>query len=316
LNCLICGNETGNIRHKVLALEGDFRIAFPYLECGKCGCLQLFDNQVDIGKYYPRNYYSFVSDQNSDFEKWILSKRDSYSFFKRDVIGRVINYFFPELTIGILANLIQKNQIFLHSKVLDVGCGNGRLLRSLKELGFSRLYGVDPYLPLEVDETGLTISRTDIFNLTRVTKFDLIIFNHSFEHIQNQLQCLKHTKTLLSKNGLCLIRMPVKTEHVWEKYNVDWVQIDAPRHLILHTVRSFNILLKKTGLTLSNVVFDSTAAQIFNNEQRTNRRFSSARGLSLLHFKILALRRYAELLNSIGQSDQASFILFNNDVCR
>jgi len=311
LKCRVCENDVRNLEHSVSEFGYSFGGIFQYLECGKCGCLQLVNIPGDMRKYYPSDYYSFINNRDGQLKKWILRKRASYAFFKKDVFGRIVNYIFPELTLEVFANFLKRDQISLDSKILDVGCGNGRLLYSLKELGFSRLYGVDPYLPPEVNEIGLKISKRDILKLPWNTKFDLIMFIHSFEHIPNQLQCLLQIKKLLSNKGLCLIRMPVKTEYIWKKYGVDWAQIDAPRHFFLHTFRSFNILLQRAEMNLDHVVFDSTASQFFNNEQRVKRKFSGTKGTSILSPQILVFRKYAAILNSIEQGDQASFVLNN-----
>ena len=39
--------------------------------------------------------------------------------------------------------------------------------------------------------------------------------------------------------------IPVKSQTIWEKYGVNWSQIDAPRHFFLHTIKSFKILCSK-----------------------------------------------------------------------
>ncbi len=64
--------------------------------------------------------------------------------------------------------------------------------------------------------------------------------------------------------------MPVKTEYIWDRYGVNWVQIDAPRHFCIHTLESFSMLAKEVGLTVKNVVFDSTEFQFWGSEQCVN----------------------------------------------
>lgn len=61
-----------------------------------------------------------------------------------------------------------------------------------------------------------------------------ILFNHFLEHTPDQLETLQKVSRILADDGVCLVRIPVKTESVWKMYGVDWVQIDAPRHLFIH----------------------------------------------------------------------------------
>ena len=39
-------------------------------------------------------------------------------------------------------------------------------------------------------------------------KYDIITFNHSFEHIEDPLEILKHANKLLAVNGTCIERIP------------------------------------------------------------------------------------------------------------
>ena len=72
---------------------------------------------------------------------------------------------------------------------------------------------------------------------------------------------------LLSDNGVCLLRIPVKSDYIWQRYGVDWVQLDAPRHFFLHTMRSLRLLAEKSGLRIEDSVFDSTEFQFWGSEQ-------------------------------------------------
>ena len=70
---------------------------------------------------------------------------------------------------------------------------------------------------------------------------------------------------ILSENGVCIIRIPVKTKYIWNCYSVNWVQIDAPRHFFLHTLKSFELLVEKSGLSIQDVIFDSTEFQFWGS---------------------------------------------------
>jgi hypothetical protein len=41
------------------------REEFEYFECSKCGCLQIEEVPLDLSKYYPDNYYSYLVDRPS-----------------------------------------------------------------------------------------------------------------------------------------------------------------------------------------------------------------------------------------------------------
>ncbi|MEB0263358.1 MULTISPECIES: hypothetical protein [unclassified Mucilaginibacter] len=62
-----------------------------------------------------------------------------------------------------------------------------------------------------------------------------------------------------------LVCVPVLGE-AWDIYKENWVQLDAPRHFVLHTKKSMGILAEKTGFTVAKTIFDSTAFQFWGSE--------------------------------------------------
>ena len=71
------------------------------------------------------------------------------------------------------------------SKILDVGCGYGKKIIFLKEIGFSDILGVDINTSLvELNKkNGLNVVSIEDFNKIE-DKFDLIIMSHLIEHFQ------------------------------------------------------------------------------------------------------------------------------------
>ena len=80
--------------------------------------------------------------------------------------------------------------------------------------------------------------------------YDLILMNHSLEHIPDQLGTLTAIRGLLARRGVCRIEIPVAGCEAWRIYGSDWVEIDAPRHYFLHTRKSLEILAGAAGLEI------------------------------------------------------------------
>ena len=122
---------------------------------------------------------------------------------------------------------------------------------------------------------------------------------------------------MLAENGVCLVRMPLKTDFIWTRYGVDWVQIDAPRHFFIHTMKSFEHLVAEAGLAIKDVVFDSSSFQFWGSEQlkRGIPLMSESSYIKNPEFSIFAPRqikefeRLAQELNRACQGDQAAFYL-------
>ena len=66
---------------------------------------------------------------------------------------------------------------------------------------------------------------------------------------------------------LLLIRIPLVSSYAWDKYQENWVDLDAPRHFYLHSEKSFKLLAKDTGYEVEKLVYDSTAFQFCGSEQ-------------------------------------------------
>ena len=313
--CKICGNSENNKVFNIREMMFGFRDEFTYVECSKCGCLQITEIPRNMGKYYPSNYYSFKNaDKSRNFLKQILkAKRDKYTLFKKGLVGKIISKKYPNMLFDMLSR-IEKNY---NSKILDVGCGAGNHLYSLNKIGFKNLTGIDLYIKKDIIDGNVKILKKTIHELPDNKKYDLIISNHSLEHISNQLETLVKVSKILSENGTCLLRMPIKTEYIWNHYGTNWVQIDAPRHFFLHTPKSFKLLVKKSSLVIKDMIFDSTEFQFWGSEQykkniplSVENSYSKNPNKSIFTKKeIEEFKKRAKDLNMRKQGDQAEFFL-------
>ena len=56
-SCRICGNSENNRKHIAREMMFGTRERFEYLECARCGTVQLID-VPDLSRYYPEDYYA------------------------------------------------------------------------------------------------------------------------------------------------------------------------------------------------------------------------------------------------------------------
>lgn len=317
--CKICGYSGNNKLFQISEMMFGFRDGFTYFECSRCGCLQIAEIPKNMRKYYPSNYYSFKKELSDNFVKRTLKRqRDKYALFKKGIIGKLIYKIYPNSPF----NMIGLLKVNYNSRILDIGCGAGNLLYSLNGIGFKNLLGLEPYINKEIINGDIKILKKSVHELPDNQKFDLIISNHSFEHIPDQLEILLKVRKLLLKDGNCLIRMPVKTEYIWNRYGINWVQIDAPRHLSLHTPESFRILVDSTGLIINDVIYDSSEFQFWGSEQykkdiplKAENSYSINSKKSIFSKKdIMVYKRLAKKLNIQKQGDQAIFILKRSEI--
>ncbi|MBN1872066.1 MAG: class I SAM-dependent methyltransferase [Candidatus Omnitrophica bacterium] len=312
--CRVCGNIKDNKPFRIREMMYGSGDEFTYFECSFCGCLQIAEIPSDMNRYYPADYYSFRKERSGNLAERILRReRDRYAIFKKGFIGKIISARYPNS----LLNRLGDANIRVSSRILDVGCGTGSALASLRRLGFKYLTGLDPYIERDITDKGMTIFKKTIVELKNDEKFDLILLNHSFEHMSGQREALNKISRILSEDGLCLVRMPLKTEYIWNRYGRNWVQIDAPRHFFIHTKKSFAILTERQGLATRDVVFESTKLQFYGSEQCKNgiplmadNSYAVNPGKSIFTAKeIDSFKESAKKLNKTGEGDEAAFYL-------
>ncbi len=87
-------------------------------------------------------------------------------------------------------------------------------------------------------------------------EFDLIIRHHSFEHMDRPREVLSTLAAHLAPDGRLLIRIPLAGSCAWRKYGAFWANLDAPRHLYLHTPTSLARLAAGADMTIESIVYD------------------------------------------------------------
>lgn len=272
--CRICqtlGSHTTYLAHEMMF---GTREAFEYFQCNECGCLQLSHIPADLGRFYPPQYYSYNPRPSGKFEKSSLRKTLEQLRVKTALFGR--GYKLAKLASQLVDLPPQLTKVgpwlkkcaiqSFDARFLDVGCGSSTWwLNDLKAIGFQNLWGVDPYIANDVEENGIRVLKKQFDDVTGV--FDLITLHHSLEHIPDQVETLKTVHSLLRPGGFCLVRIPLVSSTVWEEYSTDWVELDAPRHLYLHSLKSIELVGNRAGLKLVDHCWDSTGFEFWGSEQ-------------------------------------------------
>src|SRR5438552_6339339 len=261
--CKICGNEAGNKIHHAREIMFGFRDKFDYLECGQCGCVQLMEIPRDMARYYPPNYYSFQT------QGWLMTRVrrrwSAYNRGKRSLIGWfVTELYFPNNAMKAVHRLnLPKN-----ARILEIGSGSGRLLQDLCYFGFTDVSGVDPFIAKDLHyQNGPTIYKRQLDEMQG--PYDLIMLNHSYEHMDHPAETMRTIARLLKKGGRVIIRIPVASSWGWKHYGINWAHIDAPRHFYLHTFKSMDLLAGQAGLKVTDTIHEAEEISITASESFT-----------------------------------------------
>jgi SAM-dependent methyltransferase len=315
LVCKVCGNDSQKKTFTAREMMFGTRDEFLYFECPCCGCVQLADIPEDLSAYYPDIYYSHAKPKhdktNNSFKKFYKSRWYLHSIGKKNIVGALRSYFHgaPEFS-----EWFRKLGIDFNASILDVGCGSGSLLVNIWQCGFENSHGVDPFLPEDIYyKGGLHIEARDISELSG--QYDYIMLHHSFEHMPEPVKTFETLYMMLTQRGKLLVRIPVADSFAWREYRENWVQLDPPRHLFLHTEKSMRALASKAGFEIESIVYDSTDFQFWGSEEyrkgiaryAKNSYTVDPEGSIFSRADIKEFRKRAEQLNAQQDGDQACY---------
>lgn len=310
--CRVCNAEDLHPSHTFVERMFGLGDEFRYFECLSCGCLQIEEVPAcGLEKYYGTAYFSSNRNRESiAVRRKLREKRDAYALNGRGLVGRLVNFITPN---GALESI--RGIPLAGKSVLDVGSSRGGYLRALMTHSPSRVLGIDLFVDEEWSEGALSVRRRTVWDVEG--EWDLVMLHHSLEHMENQRGTVRRLFELLKPGGTCVIRIPLFPSHVWDQYGSFWVGIDAPRHLFIHSRRSFELLCKEVGFEPPIVRYDSTAFQFWGSEQyRLGIPLFSGRSFFMNPLRsvfspadIVRFHRRAAEVNASGTGDQAAFYL-------
>jgi 2-polyprenyl-3-methyl-5-hydroxy-6-metoxy-1,4-benzoquinol methylase len=200
-------------------------------------------SEADSGRFYEHDEYlpftSLVPNRSLLARLYDLLRRTNLNW-KRRIITK-----FWQSTKGDLP--------FATCHLLDVGCGTGEFLATMKAAGW-QVQG------LERDERAavwasehhqIAISTGSVEQLSVSTQqYDVISLWHVLEHLYDPGQALEIIARRLQENGVLLIAVPNIAGLDARIYKSNWVALDAPRHVNHFSLDTLARLGSKHGFTL------------------------------------------------------------------
>ncbi len=312
-SCKICNNIKNNYILKVREMYFGTREEFEYMECSNCGCLQLINSPKDYSVHYPKNYFTFNQKHENKIKSLLNRFRDKAAMGENSLLGTIL---LKKYGSPVYVDRMKNAGISLKDSILDVGCGRGILLHKMKESGFENVIGIDPFIDKTIEyKNGLKILKKDFYEMDGL--YDLIMFNHSFEHMENPVEVMKKSNELLKLNKTLLIRIPVADSYAFKHYRNNWSSLDAPRHLYLHTKNSIKILAEQSGFEVKKINYDSRSWQLWGSEQYSKNislldersYYTNPQKSIFTKNQIDQFEKKTIELNKNGEGDQAEFYL-------
>lgn len=313
--CRICGHSGSNPKYVFKERMFGMPDMFDYFQCEFCQCLQIKNYPNDMARYYPESdYYSYLAKlpkvRRGRLKDVLRITRNRYAIEGRGIVGRILARIKP--FDDYCPDFIRKMKLPLSSRILDVGCGHGLMLCELSDLGFKQLEGVDPFIPKSLRyDHGVVIHKAKFYDMQGA--YDFIMFNHSLEHMADQLQVLRHVHKLLNKYGLCVLRVPTVSSYAWEHYGKDWIHLEAPRHFYLHSKESIRCVAGEAGFKIDDIRCDAISRQFWGSERYLRNQawntpdFENSDALNK-YFGDKKMEEYQEMTNRLNQITRGDFI--------
>ncbi|MGG9963652.1 class I SAM-dependent methyltransferase [Ferruginibacter sp. SUN106] len=236
-NCPVCSSQ--NIAPALTAK--DYTVSqkeFAVWHCNACTArfTQDVPEQNAIGPYYQSDNYISHSDTKKGFVNTLYHAVRKRTLDKKKalIIGQV------GMTKG---------------EILDIGCGTGAFLNTMKTAGWgitglepddtarkkaAELYSINPQSPEQ------------LFQL-KPASYHAITMWHVLEHVHELHAYIKQLAELITPQGKIFIAVPNYTSKDADIYKEFWAAYDVPRHLYHFSPASMKVLLSTYNLKLTTI---------------------------------------------------------------
>ena len=264
--CPICHSES---RYDFSGRDLMFRRfdRYDYQKCTSCDFIFQFPlpSPEQISAFYPDSYDVYEVDSRlkkiSQFNKSILKRYYGYVHLKTSPFTDVLclitkrpnsDYSIPFVTNGCL---------------LDVGCGNGRFLDGMKQLGW-QVKGVEfnEHAVSVCKLSGLDVHHGDLLSASfEANSFDVINVSHVIEHVPNPVQLFAELERVLKPGGTLIIKTPNSQALGRAWFSNNWFPNEVPRHIYLFSEKNLRALGNACGLQLKQIRTRTSVKIILNS---------------------------------------------------
>jgi len=161
-------------------------------------------------------------------------------------------------------------------EILDIGCGTGAFLNTMKAAGWG-ITGLEP------DETARK-KANDLYNISpqspeqlfelKPASYHAITMWHVLEHVHELHAYVKQLASLITPQGRIFIAVPNYTSKDAEIYREYWAAYDVPRHLYHFSPASMEQLLSLYNLKLFAIKpmwYDSFYVSMLSEKYKTGK---------------------------------------------
>lgn len=232
---------------------------FSIWHCNSCTArfTQDVPEQDAIGVFYASDNYI----SHSDTKKGIVNS---------------LYHLVRKRTLASKRRLLINEVGMMKGEVLDIGCGTGAFLQTMKEAGWA-ISGLEPDATARNKAAELYDIHPQepgkLFEL-KPAAYHAITMWHVLEHVHELHAYIKQIGALLTPNGKLFIAVPNYTSKDADIYKEHWAAWDVPRHLYHFSPGSMEKLLSMHGLKLTGIKpmwFDSFYVSMLSEKYKNGK---------------------------------------------
>lgn len=191
-------------------------------------------------------------------------------------------------------------------RVLDIGASNGGLLDLFKKEGWET-WGVEPSQSSNLArKKGHKVIR-EFFEKASLPKnyFDLVIMNHTLEHLENPIRVLNKIHTLLKEKSVVFIDVPNAGGLAARVLGKRWPFLAPEEHLHQFTRMSLDKLLKDSGF---RVVYFESRSGLFEFADPMLELYQALASLKKRFFRHILTFPYCLIVTLFNTGDSMSIV--------
>jgi 2-polyprenyl-3-methyl-5-hydroxy-6-metoxy-1,4-benzoquinol methylase len=134
-------------------------------------------------------------------------------------------------------------------RLLDLGCGSGHLLGSMRALGWlAEGVDIDPVAARAARRKGFQVRVGSLFEQKfSAATFDAVVMSHVIEHVHQPLQLIEEVRRILKPGRRLVIATPNAKSLGHRLLAGRWPFLDPPRHLQVFTPQALLSLVRAAG---------------------------------------------------------------------
>lgn len=230
--CKVCDSALKEPYTTSIDFKGnDKKKSYRYFKCVKCKAVINLDfNLKEIDSYYPHNYNDYISIE------------EKFNGFRL----KILNLFSSSSSIPLI------NKIDFNDKdgyCIDFGAGDGRFAKIMSNKFALKWYAFD--FQIRNNPDVILYDRGALREFVMMKKnFPLCItLNNVIEHIAD-FDVIDEIATCCGPNTILRIVTPNSQSLTFRLFKKYWQDLDSPRHFVIFSSKSLQMLLKKYDFNL------------------------------------------------------------------